>query len=92
MSRGYRRKAQWDEASRLALALFGRGLSDRPQSPPILVDTKYEFGFDESGRIVLADEIHTPDKGRYSFAESYPERFAAGQRPQSFDKDFVRTR
>ncbi len=57
----------------------------------ILVDTKYEFGFDESGRIVLADEIHTPDSSRYWFAKSYPERFAAGQRPQSFDKDFVRT-
>jgi phosphoribosylaminoimidazole-succinocarboxamide synthase len=57
----------------------------------ILVDTKYEFGFDAAGGIVLADEIHTPDSSRYWFAGSYPERFEAGQAPQSFDKDFMRT-
>ena len=39
---------------------------------------------------MLADEIHTPDSSRYWFAESYAERFEAGERPQSFDKDFVR--
>ena len=43
-----------------------------------------------TGRIVLADEIHTPDSSRYWFADSYPERFAAGEPPESFDKDFVR--
>jgi phosphoribosylaminoimidazole-succinocarboxamide synthase len=42
------------------------------------------------GRIILADEIHTPDSSRYWFAESYPERFARGDKPESFDKDFVR--
>ena len=56
----------------------------------ILVDTKYEFGLDRDGRIVLADEIHTPDSSRYWFAESYPDRFAAGEPPDSFDKDFLR--
>ena len=56
----------------------------------ILVDTKYEFGTDASGRIVLADEIHTPDSSRYWMADSYPARFAAGEKPDSFDKDFVR--
>jgi phosphoribosylaminoimidazole-succinocarboxamide synthase len=40
---------------------------------------------------VLADEIHTPDSSRYWFAESYPARFAAGEKPESFDKDFVRS-
>jgi phosphoribosylaminoimidazole-succinocarboxamide synthase len=55
-----------------------------------LVDTKYEFGTDASGEIVLADEIHTPDSSRYWFAESYPQSFAQGRRPESFDKDFVR--
>ncbi len=39
---------------------------------------------------MLADEIHTPDSSRYWFAQSYPERFAAGQSPESFDKDFMR--
>ena len=57
----------------------------------ILVDTKYEFGIDKSGRIILADEIHTPDSSRYWLASSYPERFASGARPESFDKDFVRS-
>ncbi len=56
----------------------------------ILADTKYEFGLDGDGRVVLADEIHTPDSSRYWFAQSYPERFAAGASPESFDKDFVR--
>ena len=55
-----------------------------------LVDTKYEFGFDTAGRIILADEIHTPDSSRYWIAESYQHRFAAGQPPESLDKDFVR--
>jgi phosphoribosylaminoimidazole-succinocarboxamide synthase len=57
----------------------------------ILVDTKYEFGIDESGKIILADEIHTPDSSRYWFADSYEARVAVGQRPESFDKDFVRS-
>jgi len=57
----------------------------------ILVDTKYEFGFDEKGAIVLADEIHTPDSSRYWFVETYRRRFEAGERPASLDKDFVRS-
>ena len=54
------------------------------------MDTKYEFGLDAAGGIVLADEIHTPDSSRYWFAGSYAQRFEAGAPPQSFDKDFVR--
>jgi phosphoribosylaminoimidazole-succinocarboxamide synthase len=81
---------QWDTLSKYALALFARGQEIAAQRGLILVDTKYEFGTDADGQIVLADEIHTPDSSRYWFAASYPERFAAGQRPESFDKDFVR--
>ncbi len=91
VSRGLLTAAQWQEATRLALALFARGREIAAKHGLILVDTKYEFGFDEAGNIVLADEIHTPDSSRYWFADSYLQRFAAGQRPQSFDKDFVRT-
>lgn len=83
--------AQWDEASALALALFARGREVAERHGLILVDTKYEFGFDDRGRIILADEIHTPDSSRYWFRDSYERRFAAGERPDSFDKDFVRT-
>ena len=56
----------------------------------ILVDTKYEFGTNKDDTIILADEIHTPDSSRYWLAASYEERFKAGERPQSFDKDFIR--
>jgi phosphoribosylaminoimidazole-succinocarboxamide synthase len=82
--------AQWEEMSALSLALFARGQAMAAQRGLILADTKYEFGTDADGRIVLADEIHTPDSSRYWRAASYAARFAAGQRPESFDKDFVR--
>jgi len=81
---------QWATLSRYAFALFARGQAMAAERGLILVDTKYEFGLDPEGRIVLADEIHTPDSSRYWFAESYPARFEGGERPQSFDKDFVR--
>ena len=82
--------AQWDEVSAKALALFARGRDIAAERGLILVDTKYEFGLDPDGRVVLADEIHTPDSSRYWFAASYPQRFAAGEPPESFDKDFLR--
>jgi phosphoribosylaminoimidazole-succinocarboxamide synthase len=84
-------RAQWDRLSGYALALFARGREMAAKRGLILVDTKYEFGLDESGQIILADEIHTPDSSRYWFAESHEARVAAGERPQSFDKDFVRS-
>ncbi|MBV8736500.1 MAG: phosphoribosylaminoimidazolesuccinocarboxamide synthase [Alphaproteobacteria bacterium] len=81
---------QWETVSRLALALFARGRDIAAKHGLILVDTKYEFGFDADGAIVLADEIHTPDSSRYWLAESYPRRFEAGEAPETLDKDFVR--
>jgi phosphoribosylaminoimidazole-succinocarboxamide synthase len=80
---------QWAQLSDYALRLFGRGQAMAAERGLILVDTKYEFGLD-AGEIVLADEIHTPDSSRYWKADSYQSRFAAGDRPESFDKDFVR--
>ena len=91
VERGLLTQAQWDEVTAKALALFARGREMAAARGLILVDTKYEFGFDEAGNIILADEIHTPDSSRYWFAASYPERYEAGQRPESFDKDFVRS-
>lgn len=91
VTQGLLTAAQWERASALVLALFARGREVAHRHGLILVDTKYEFGFDDQGAIVLADEIHTPDSSRYWFHESYPARFAAGQRPESFDKDFLRT-
>ncbi|HEX3861585.1 MAG TPA: phosphoribosylaminoimidazolesuccinocarboxamide synthase [Stellaceae bacterium] len=82
--------AQWAEVSDKALALFARGRDTAARHGLILVDTKYEFGVDRDGHIVLADEIHTPDSSRYWFAATYPRLFAAGEPPESFDKDFLR--
>jgi phosphoribosylaminoimidazole-succinocarboxamide synthase len=81
---------QWQTLSNYALALFAKGQKLAADRGLILVDTKYEFGTDENGTIVLADEIHTPDSSRYWIAESYPHAFENGTRPASFDKDFVR--
>ena len=81
---------QWEQVSDYALRLFARGRAMAEERGLILADTKYELGLDEDGRIVLADEIHTPDSSRYWLASSYPERFERGERPESFDKDFVR--
>jgi len=84
-------KAQWDELSATALALFARGQKLAAGRGLILADTKYEFGVTPDGNIVLADEIHTPDSSRYWRQASYQSRFEAGERPDSFDKDFVRS-
>jgi len=90
LTRGLLSEEQWDTVSRYALALFARGKALAAQRGLILVDTKYEFGTDKDGTVILADEIHTPDSSRYWLAESYEQRFKAGERPQSFDKDFIR--
>nr|WP_295112925.1 phosphoribosylaminoimidazolesuccinocarboxamide synthase [uncultured Caulobacter sp.] len=81
---------QWETLSAYALALFARGQDLAARRGLILADTKYEFGLDGDGRIVLADEIHTPDSSRFWKAATYEARFEAGERPDSFDKDFVR--
>ncbi|MDX5401723.1 MAG: phosphoribosylaminoimidazolesuccinocarboxamide synthase, partial [Rhodobacterales bacterium] len=83
--------AQWDEVSAKALALFARGQKMAAERGLILVDTKYEFGLDEDGRILLADEIHTPDSSRYWIASGYEAALASGARPPSFDKDVIRS-
>lgn len=83
-------RTQWERVSSYALALFARGQQLAAKQGLILVDTKYEFGVDEAGTVILADEIHTPDSSRYWMADTYLDRFEAGERPVSFDKDFVR--
>ena len=81
---------QWETVSNYALALFSRGQELSARNGLILADTKYEFGTDSDGNIILADEIHTPDSSRYWIADGYDAAFAAGKRPKSFDKDFIR--
>ncbi len=81
---------QWAEVEKAALALFARGRDLAARQGLILVDTKYEFGWDEQGHLTLADEIHTPDSSRYWIAESYEARRARGEEPDSLDKEFLR--
>lgn len=91
VSQGLLTAAQWDEVSAKALALFARGQKMAAERGLILVDTKYEFGTDAAGNILIADEIHTPDSSRYWIASGYQAAFEAGTRPPSFDKDVIRS-
>ena len=79
-----------DQVRETATTLFIRGQKIAAERGLILVDTKYEFGTDESGRLVLIDEIHTPDSSRYWQMEGYEERMIKGEEPKSFDKEFLR--
>ncbi len=83
-------RAQWDDVAAKSLAVFARGREIAARNGLILVDTKFEFGLDETGEIILADEILTPDSSRYWIAESYDARLAAGEEPESLDKEFLR--
>lgn len=80
----------FDTAANYAMQLFAFGQKLCAERGLILVDTKYEFGKTRDGKIVVIDEIHTPDSSRYWINASYEERFRAGQTPESLDKDNVR--
>lgn len=82
--------ALWREVAAKSLAVFARGREIAARHGLILVDTKFEFGLDAAGVAVLADEILTPDSSRYWIAKTYPARQAAGQEPESLDKEFLR--
>ena len=81
---------EWDFIKEKALELFRYGQSTVDKNGLILVDTKYEFGKDENGNIILVDELHTPDSSRYWLKPTYKERFTSGQEPQNIDKEFIR--
>jgi phosphoribosylaminoimidazole-succinocarboxamide synthase len=70
--------------------LFQRGTEIAASRGLILVDTKYEFGKTKDGKIVLIDEIHTPDSSRYFYAEGYSERQERGETQKQLSKEFVR--
>jgi phosphoribosylaminoimidazole-succinocarboxamide synthase len=90
VARGSVTQRQWDEIARYALALFAKGQEWARTRGLILVDTKYEFGVDEGGKIFLIDEIHTPDSSRYWIAEGSEERFRKGEDQKMLDKEFFR--
>lgn len=80
----------WKQMKTAALALFKRGQEICSSAGIILVDTKYEFGLDEEGKLVLVDEIHTPDSSRYWVMKTYKERFKKGLEPENYDKEPLR--
>ncbi|MEK9782328.1 MAG: phosphoribosylaminoimidazolesuccinocarboxamide synthase [Flavobacteriales bacterium] len=82
--------ADYNQLEQYTRALFERGTALAKERGLILVDTKYEFGKTTDGRIVLIDEIHTPDSSRYFYAEGYAERQAAGEPQKQLSKEFVR--
>ena len=79
----------YSQVEKYALALFERGTEIAAQQGLILVDTKYEFGL-KDGKVILIDEIHTPDSSRYFYAEGYEERLAKGEEQRQLSKEFVR--
>lgn len=82
-------KKDYEIMERYALALYKRGVEIAAKQGLILVDTKYEFG-QYDGKIILVDEMHTPDSSRYWYANTYAERFEKGEEPQILDKEFLR--
>ena len=70
--------------------LFQRGTEIAAKRGLILVDTKYEFGKTKDGKIVLIDEIHTPDSSRYFYADGYQDRQNSGEAQKQLSKEFVR--
>jgi phosphoribosylaminoimidazole-succinocarboxamide synthase len=82
--------AEFDEAADMAMRLFAAGSRLCEARGLILVDTKYEFGRTADGKLVVIDEIHTPDSSRFWFSETYAARMAEGADPESFDKEYLR--
>lgn len=90
VTRGLVAADRWDEVVDAALAVFARGERLGERAGLTLADTKYEFGIDPDGRILLADEVHTPDSSRWWITASLDERRARGEEPESLDKEVVR--
>ncbi len=81
---------QWNTCKEYAYALFEFGQKIASNNGLILVDTKYEFGIDKQGNIILVDELHTPDSSRYWFKNTYEKRMLNKQEPESIDKEIIR--
>ncbi len=80
----------WERVIDAALALFDRGADVGASAGLTLADTKYEFGLTADDELILIDEVHTPDSSRWWIADSYDARLAAGDEPESLDKEVVR--
>ena len=83
-------REQWDVCKKYAYLLFEYGQKIAKERGLILVDTKYEFGMNDKGEILIVDELHTPDSSRYWVEHNYEKRFSENLEPESFDKEIVR--
>ncbi len=90
VARGVVTAAEYAQLEQYTRALFARGTKMAAKQGLILVDTKYEFGKDKDGNIILIDEIHTPDSSRYFYAEGYEARQLKGEPQRQLSKEFVR--
>jgi phosphoribosylaminoimidazole-succinocarboxamide synthase len=90
LKKGIVTAADYEVLEKYTKALFKRGTELAAQRGLILVDTKYEFGKTKDGKIVLIDEIHTPDSSRYFYAAGYEERQEKGETQKQLSKEFVR--
>ena len=79
-----------ERLSQMAMELFERGSAMAAERGLLLVDTKYEFGRTSDGRLVVIDEVHTPDSSRYFYADTYEERLAEDRPQRQLSKEFVR--
>lgn len=90
LKRGIVSKEDYEVLEDYTYKLFERGTQIAAERGLILVDTKYEFGKTADGKIVLIDEIHTPDSSRYFYADGYAERQKKGEPQKQLSKEFVR--
>jgi phosphoribosylaminoimidazole-succinocarboxamide synthase len=90
LTKGIVSKEDYSVLENYTRALFTRGSEIAASRGLILVDTKYEFGKTKDGKIVLIDEIHTPDSSRYFYADGYQERQNKGENQKQLSKEFVR--
>ena len=83
-------KSDYEKIHQISLDLYKRGSKIANDNGLILVDTKYEFGYDSNGDITLIDEIHTPDSSRYFYLNTYDELFNKNQKQKQLSKEFFR--
>jgi len=90
VSRGLVDQATWTTVCNAALALFARGQQVAQKAGLLLADTKYEFGLHPDGRVLIIDEMHTPDSSRFWELQTCDERMHNGEEPESLDKEPIR--
>lgn len=90
LAKGLVTEAEFDQMADYAMRLYNYGVEHCAKQGLIFVDTKYEFGKNKAGEIVLIDEMHTPDSSRFWLSETYEQRLAEGLEPDNINKEYLR--